>query len=150
MVASQRKTTEEGLDGSGETTTLHHRMTTPKPSPKSSATGFQGSGWINNCVEESTIHSIYASGYETKPALSVLIHVIELTNVPAELRVPEQFHKKTKAPLQTSEQVEKKQKELKCITVQGITLFSWVKMIYRAWYLKPKTWKRRASTECCP
>lgn len=30
--------------------------------------------------------SLFASGYETKPALSVPIHVVELTNVPQELR----------------------------------------------------------------
>jgi hypothetical protein len=37
-------------------------------------------------MEESTITSLFASGYETKPALSVPIHVVELTNVPQELR----------------------------------------------------------------
>ena len=39
-----------------------------------------------NNIEESTITSLFASGYETKPALSVPIHVVELTNVPPELR----------------------------------------------------------------
>ena len=33
-----------------------------------------------------TLTSLFASGYETKPALSVPIHVVELTNIPAELR----------------------------------------------------------------
>ena len=43
-------------------------------------------GGESNNIEESTITSLFASGYETKPALSVPIHVVELTNVPMELR----------------------------------------------------------------
>ena len=43
-------------------------------------------GGETNNIEESTITSLFASGYETKPALSVPIHVVELTNVPPELR----------------------------------------------------------------
>lgn len=43
-------------------------------------------GGDQNKFEESTIMSLFASGYETKPALSVPIHVVELTNVPQELR----------------------------------------------------------------
>lgn len=43
-------------------------------------------GGESNNIEESTITSLFASGYETKPALSVPIHVVELTNVPPELR----------------------------------------------------------------
>ncbi len=43
--------------------------------------------------------SLFASGYETKPALSVPIHVVELTNVPPELRmsasVPQQSQSNT-------------------------------------------------------
>ena len=41
----------------------------------------------SNNVEESTIVSLFASGYETKPALAVPIHVVELSNVPPELRM---------------------------------------------------------------
>lgn len=46
-----------------------------------------GLGGESNNIEESTITSLFASGYETKPALSVPIHVVELTNVPPELRM---------------------------------------------------------------
>lgn len=70
-----------------------------------------GLGGDSNNVEESTIHSLFASGYETKPALSVPIHVVELTNVPAELRMSATVSQE-EAPSQTLEQVEKKQKEL--------------------------------------
>ena len=57
-------------------------------------------GGESNNIEESTITSLFASGYETKPALSVPIHVVELTNVPPELRMsavvppPEQLQEK--------------------------------------------------------
>ena len=39
-----------------------------------------------NNIEESTVFSLFASGYETKPALSVPIHVVQLSDVPLELR----------------------------------------------------------------
>ena len=58
-------------------------------------------GGDTNNIEESTITSLFASGYETKPALSVPIHVVELTNVPPELRmsanVPKESDKKEEA-----------------------------------------------------
>ena len=44
-------------------------------------------GGDSNNIEESTITSLFASGYETKPALSVPIHVVELASVPPELRM---------------------------------------------------------------
>ncbi|KAI3387657.1 hypothetical protein SNEBB_005262 [Seison nebaliae] len=37
-------------------------------------------------IDPATLTSLFASGYETKPALSVPVHVVELTNVPHELR----------------------------------------------------------------
>ncbi|XP_071486113.1 protein FAM47E-like [Diadema antillarum] len=102
-----------------------------------------GLGGDSNNVEESTIHSLFASGYETKPALSVPIHVVELTNVPAELRMSATVSQ-DEAPTQTLEQVEKKQKEL-----YGSSNYtpSWVKMNYGAWYLSPKSWARRPASE---
>lgn len=45
-----------------------------------------GGGDSNN-IDEATIRSLFASGYETKPALSVPVHVVELANVPPELRL---------------------------------------------------------------
>jgi len=44
-------------------------------------------GGDSNNIDEATITSLFASGYETKPALSVPIHVVELNNVPPELRL---------------------------------------------------------------
>jgi len=43
-------------------------------------------GGDENNIEESTMMSLFASGYETKPALSVPIHVVELSYIPMELR----------------------------------------------------------------
>ena len=61
-----------------------------------------GLGGDSNNIEESTITSLFASGYETKPALSVPIHVVELTNVPPELRmsatVPQQQQQSKNLP----------------------------------------------------
>jgi len=44
-----------------------------------------GLGGENN-IDPVTLTSLFASGHETKPALSVPIHVVELTNIPPELR----------------------------------------------------------------
>ena len=70
-----------------------------------------GLGGDSNNVEESTIHSLFASGYATKPALSVPIHVVDLTNVPQELRMSATVSQE-EMPTQTLEQVEKTQKQL--------------------------------------
>jgi hypothetical protein len=41
-------------------------------------------------IDQVTLTSLFASGYDTKPPLSVPIHVVELSNIPAELR-PQAF-----------------------------------------------------------
>ncbi|RMX37486.1 hypothetical protein pdam_00012836 [Pocillopora damicornis] len=99
-----------------------------------------GLGGQSNNIEESTVMSLFASGYETKPALSVPIHVVELTNVPPELRM------NTGSPLpkpSETRQVPETEKE------KAKTKYtpSWVKVKYGAWYLSPSTWKARASGE---
>ncbi|KAL5012125.1 hypothetical protein ScPMuIL_010676 [Solemya velum] len=99
-------------------------------------------GGESNNIEESTITSLFASGYETKPALSVPIHVVELTNVPPELRmsaaVPQQ------QPVQNLPQQEKHKKNW---LYSGGYEPSWVKFKYGAWYLTPNTWEKRDWTE---
>ncbi|XP_050417207.1 protein FAM47E [Patella vulgata] len=96
-------------------------------------------GGESNNIEESTITSLFASGYETKPALSVPIHVVELTNVPPELRmsapVPAQVQITKNLPAE-----EEKQKPWK---YSGAYEPSWAKFRYGSWYLQPKTWKKR-------
>ena len=37
-------------------------------------------------IDPVTLTSLFASGYDTKPALSVPIHVVDLTSIPPELR----------------------------------------------------------------
>ncbi|GFN82172.1 protein fam47e-like [Plakobranchus ocellatus] len=95
-------------------------------------------GGESNNIEESTITSLFASGYETKPALSVPIHVVELTNVPQELRlsaaVPPPAPVVTK-PAVADEESTKQQ-------ISGDYQPSWVKFKYGAWYLNPRTWKK--------
>ncbi|XP_071951881.1 protein FAM47E-like isoform X2 [Antedon mediterranea] len=102
-----------------------------------------GVGGESHNIEESTIHSLFASGYETKPALSVPIHVVELTNVPPELRMTATISQE-ETQTQTLEDVEKTQKQL-----YGQTGYSpsWVKMKYGEWYLDPKDWRRRRANE---
>ena len=96
-------------------------------------------GGESNNIEESTITSLFASGYETKPALSVPIHVVELTNVPPELRMsatlPMSQHTQQNLPSET-------QKEKQWVP-SGTYEPSWVKFKYGVWYLDPKTWKKR-------
>ncbi|XP_052797273.1 protein FAM47E-like isoform X2 [Mya arenaria] len=100
-------------------------------------------GGQSNNIEESTITSLFASGYETKPALSVPIHVVELTNVPPELRmsatVPQQQQQNKNLPTE----------EKKKVTWQYSGQYepSWVKFKYGAWYLDPKSWQRRDAEE---
>jgi len=100
-------------------------------------------GGESNNIEESTITSLFASGYETKPALSVPIHVVELTNVPPELRqsaaVPQQSQQQKNLPTNDSKQGDWKH--------SGEYEPSWVKFKYGAWYLPPKMWKRRPEEE---
>ncbi|KAH9495193.1 hypothetical protein Btru_015617 [Bulinus truncatus] len=99
-------------------------------------------GGETNNIEESTITSLFASGYETKPALSVPIHVVELTSVPQELRLTAAVP----PPMPSSDETLHAQEEQK----KGISSDyepSWVKFKYGAWYLNPKTWKKMGYDE---
>ena len=96
-------------------------------------------GGDSNNIEESTVMSLFASGYETKPTLSVPIHVVELTNVPPELRVNTST---SASPLQQN--VDKMEGEKQKPTSYTP---SWVKVKYGAWYLNPKTWKKQKDGE---
>lgn len=106
-----------------------------------------GLGGESNNVEESTIMSLFASGYETKPALSVPIHVVELTNVPMELRISAGLspigsgRKSAPSSAATTTTVAVKKYENQNYTP------SWVKVKYGAWYLDPKSWSPRAEGE---
>ncbi|XP_060606139.1 protein FAM47E-like isoform X2 [Ruditapes philippinarum] len=100
-------------------------------------------GGQSNNIEESTITSLFASGYETKPALSVPIHVVELTNVPPELRMS------ATVPQQSQQNKNLPQEEMKKTNWQYSGQYepSWVKFKYGAWYLDPKSWQKRDADE---
>eukprot|EP00794_Sanderia_malayensis_P007344 gene7344-8164_t len=91
----------------------------------------------SNNIEESTIYSLFASGYETKPALSVPIHVVELTNVPPELRTGEM----------TSNKDNHKRNEETTKDDESTYVPSWSKKYHTAWYLDPKKWTSRSPNE---
>jgi len=104
--------------------------------------------WVNdlggetNNIEESTVMSLFASGYETKPALSVPIHVVELSYIPAELR---------ETAGMPSHDVDKKSRDNSARRTEaggrrrkqdvGDYEPSWIKTKYGAWYLKPNQWR---------
>ncbi|XP_002127250.3 protein FAM47E [Ciona intestinalis] len=102
-------------------------------------------GGESNNVEESTIMSLFASGYETKPALSVPIHVVELSSVPAELR--ESAGLSPRGSAKKSYPSSATPTATVTNTVQPEYEPSWVKIKYGAWYLEPKTWRVRAEDE---
>ncbi|KAJ6657465.1 hypothetical protein lerEdw1_002400 [Lerista edwardsae] len=89
-------------------------------------------------IDEATIISLFDAGYETKPPLSVPIHVTELDSLPAELRKyvgmpPPQ------TPVESISQQGGRRKE----SCQP----RWEKIRYGAWYLDPKTWKKQKRNE---
>ncbi|XP_056001624.1 protein FAM47E-like [Ostrea edulis] len=99
-------------------------------------------GGDQNKFEESTIMSLFASGYETKPALSVPIHVVELTNVPQELR-----QQATVSNQQTNKNIPPPEKASTNWKYSSQYEPSWVKFKYGAWYLDPTSWSKRRDDE---
>ncbi|OCU00071.1 protein FAM47E [Xenopus laevis] len=91
-------------------------------------------------INESTIFSLFASGYDTKPALSIPIHVVELNNVPPELRMSAGATP-TQSALGAQRRNRREQYQ------EPIYQPSWVKTKYGAWYLDPKTWKKQTINE---
>ncbi|XP_046853267.1 protein FAM47A-like isoform X2 [Xenia sp. Carnegie-2017] len=120
-----------------DTTSLNDKM---QNVTKEFCTWVENLGGETNNIEESTVMSLFASGYETKPTLSVPIHVVELTNVPPELRV----NASTSAASPFQPNVDFKEPEM--LKHQTYTP-SWVKVKYGAWYLNPKTWKKHKEGE---
>lgn len=100
---------------------------------------------INN-IEESTIFSLFASGYETKPALSVPIHVVQLSDVPLELRNGAMVSPDLPSLLQYG---------IKNLTIRRgdtpskhkgiISRNHWIRHQYGAWYLPVDLWRHKNS-----
>jgi len=99
-------------------------------------------GGDSNNIEESTIFSLFASGYETKPALSVPIHVVQLSDVPFELRNGAMVSPDLPSLLQYG---------VKNLTikrgdtpkVEPSALNHWIRHQYGAWYLPVDLWKHK-------
>ncbi|XP_041049001.1 protein FAM47E isoform X2 [Carcharodon carcharias] len=93
-------------------------------------------GGENNNIEESMIMSLFASDYEMNTALTIPIQVMQLTNIPRELRMivgipPPRPSVKTR----------------KTTDLQESNHSNGYKYIYGAWYLDPKTWTKRRADE---
>ncbi|XP_061440814.1 protein FAM47E-like [Rhineura floridana] len=99
---------------------------------------FDSLGGKKHDVDESTIISLFDASYETRPPSSVPIHVVELHDLPTELRKyvgmpPPQ------STLNSSAQQGSHSKE-SCQSKRD-------KIRYGAWYLDPKTWRKQKVNE---
>lgn len=141
---------KEDKEGKDKKAAAERRLTSPSQDEHIHRVTEQFCDWVaslggdNNNIEESTITSLFASGYETKPALSVPIHVVELTNVPPELRLSAAIPQTQQAPRATGEDRDTKKQSW---NHSGSYTPSWVKFKYGGWYLDPKSWKMRSADE---
>ncbi|XP_062513930.1 protein FAM47E-like isoform X2 [Corticium candelabrum] len=125
----------------------------PSPETRVHAVTAEFCEWVKNLgdnaesIDEATVHSLFASGYETKPSLSVPIHVVELLNVPAELRLnkvgtsssQQLSEQQSYRPLSKTEKLEQGDKPPHAP--------SWVERgrKYGAWYLPTSLWQQRSN-----
>ncbi|XP_032808206.2 protein FAM47E [Petromyzon marinus] len=96
-------------------------------------------GGESDVIEESTLMSLFASGYETKPPLTVPIHVVELANVPPELRSAAGATPDS-APSTNAKGTSAHKTGAGPQPQSG-------RMCYGAWYLPPATWKKKPQNE---
>jgi len=92
-------------------------------------------------VDPTTIKNLFASGYETKPALTVPIQVYELSSLPAELRITE-----ADASLENNED----QPASVLIDANGNNNIDDDEIRdnkYGAWYIAPKSWNTHYKAE---
>jgi len=110
-----------------------------------------GIGGETNNIEEATVASLFASGYETKPALSVPILIVEDGAVPTELKggdAPppptaltgkEEEEETEETRKSRAESRRRKTKELEAPS--SSTVEPRPRFRYGAWYLPPKLWR---------
>jgi len=97
-------------------------------------------------VDPQTIKSLFASGYESKPALTVPIQVYELTNLPAELRIVDIEDAKggeKGGPIDTTDSKSFQQNAPTDTEVNPLYRDTNVvaeKKKYGAWYINSKSW----------
>ncbi|XP_078267161.1 protein FAM47E [Rhinoraja longicauda] len=92
-------------------------------------------GGENNNIEEATVMRLFASNYETHSALAIPIQVLELVDIPPELR-------KTVGTPPAPPLI----KIRKTIGKESIQQTGF-KFKYGAWYLDPKIWAKRRADE---
>ncbi|KAG2465875.1 FA47E protein, partial [Polypterus senegalus] len=92
-------------------------------------------GGESSNIEESTLINMFGSGYKVQPALTVPIEVVELYNVPAELRMSIGGT----PPSSENKLAQKK----RTVPKKPLSQPNHVKIKYGAWYLDPKKWKKR-------
>jgi len=91
-------------------------------------------GGEGNNIEEESIKGLFASSCETtNPVLSAPVRVVELTNIPPDLR-----SKKTTILSPVIDDMHTQEKTY---------VPSWNKIKYGAWYLEPKMWRVRPANE---
>ncbi|XP_015282592.1 PREDICTED: protein FAM47E-like [Gekko japonicus] len=89
-------------------------------------------------IDEAAIVSLFDEHYETKLPTLVPIHVVELNNLPAELRKyvetppPQDPRERPAPPGSQSKELYRPKRE---------------RIRYGAWYLDPKTWKKQKASE---
>lgn len=94
-----------------------------------------GEGKSEHNIDPTTITSLFASGYETKPPLSVPINVVDLTNIPNELR----------STAYAPDREEKEEVERNIYREDNSK--DSVNMRYGAWYLPKEHWKLMSTSE---
>ncbi|XP_025045837.2 protein FAM47E [Pelodiscus sinensis] len=83
-------------------------------------------------IEEDTIMRLFDAGYVTKPTLAKTVEVVEINNVPLELKQCLEFSLSPKVVRSLS---------------KGLYQPKWEKFRYGAWYLDPKTWRKLKANE---
>ncbi|XP_076853941.1 protein FAM47E isoform X2 [Brachyhypopomus gauderio] len=91
-------------------------------------------GGETNNLTESTIMSLFVSGYEKKPASTFPIHVLEPSQIPKEPHTTGECLRKDRSCCVQPRDSNKVRSPR-------------VKTTYGAWYLDPKTWKKRPANE---
>ncbi|CAM5139194.1 unnamed protein product [Natator depressus] len=89
-------------------------------------------GGENYNISEDTIMRLFDTGYETKPTLAMPVEVVEINNVPPELRKRLGVSSSLKA--------------VKSLP-KGLYQPKWEKIRYGAWYLDPKMWIKQKVNE---
>ncbi|XP_065261194.1 protein FAM47E [Emys orbicularis] len=91
-------------------------------------------------LDEDTIMRLFDTGFETKPTLTMPVEVVEINNVPPELRTRLGVSSSLKA-IKNPPKVSRPGKTKQAAPPK------WEKIRYGAWYLDPKTWRKQKVNE---